>query len=244
MSPLVPAVCAGLSVALLVGPHAVPSGQAGLRSPTVRAAPVPDDRGLIARWRWLWAGLAAVGAWSFVQGPAAPVAAVLAAAGVLVAAARAEPPGVRRRREDRQRELPSLVELYAAALNAGAAPGPALALVCAALPGPAADDLLQVHARLQLGASAAVVWDDLAAHPELGPLGRTMARAQGSGASVVTAVRALSDDLGERSRSAVEDRARAVGVRAALPLGLCLLPAFLLTGIVPLVAGALGSFVP
>ncbi|MCW2792983.1 MAG: type secretion system protein, partial [Nocardioides sp.] len=37
----------------------------------------------------------------------------------------------------------------------------------------------------------------------------------------------------------VEDRARAVGVKAALPLGLCLLPAFVLIGIVPLVAGLL-----
>ncbi len=32
-------------------------------------------------------------------------------------------------------------------------------------------------------------------------------------------------------------RARRVGVRAAVPLGLCLLPAFLLIGIVPVVAG-------
>jgi len=30
-----------------------------------------------------------------------------------------------------------------------------------------------------------------------------------------------------------------VGIRAALPLGLCLLPAFLLIGIVPLVVSAL-----
>ena len=36
-------------------------------------------------------------------------------------------------------------------------------------------------------------------------------------------------------------RARAVGVRAALPLGLCLLPSFLLLGIVPLVVGMLSD---
>ena len=40
-----------------------------------------------------------------------------------------------------------------------------------------------------------------------------------------------------RARAEVEDAARRVGVRAALPLGLCLLPAFLLIGIVPVVAG-------
>jgi hypothetical protein len=39
----------------------------------------------------------------------------------------------------------------------------------------------------------------------------------------------------------VEERARTVGVRAALPLGLCLLPSFLLLGIVPLVVGLLSE---
>ena len=44
-------------------------------------------------------------------------------------------------------------------------------------------------------------------------------------------------ELAARARADVEDRARRVGVRAAVPLGLCLLPAFLLIGIVPVVAG-------
>ena len=51
----------------------------------------------------------------------------------------------------------------------------------------------------------------------------------------------LAADLARRARADVEDRARAVGVKAALPLGLCLLPAFVLVGIVPLVAGLLES---
>ncbi|WP_278257626.1 hypothetical protein [Nocardioides convexus] len=40
--------------------------------------------------------------------------------------------------------------------------------------------------------------------------------------------------LARHARAEVEDRARAVGVRAAVPLGLCLLPSFLVLGIVPL----------
>jgi hypothetical protein len=39
----------------------------------------------------------------------------------------------------------------------------------------------------------------------------------------------------------VEDQARAVGVKAAVPLGLCLLPSFLLIGVVPVVIGLLRS---
>ena len=44
----------------------------------------------------------------------------------------------------------------------------------------------------------------------------------------------LAEELAQRGRAEVEDRARSVGVRAAVPLGLCLLPSFLLLGIVPL----------
>jgi hypothetical protein len=46
-------------------------------------------------------------------------------------------------------------------------------------------------------------------------------------------------DARESARWAAEARARSVGARAAAPLGLCFLPAFVLVGIVPLVA-ALG----
>jgi hypothetical protein len=54
---------------------------------------------------------------------------------------------------------------------------------------------------------------------------------------VARAVERLADDLAASARAEVEDRARAVGVRAAVPLGVCLLPSFLLLGIVPLVVG-------
>ena len=58
---------------------------------------------------------------------------------------------------------------------------------------------------------------------------------------MVPAVGRLAEALAEAARGEVEDRARAVGVKAALPLGLCLLPAFVLLGIVPVVAGMLAT---
>ena len=75
----------------------------------------------------------------------------------------------------------------------------------------------------------------------LAPLARTFARAARSGSRVADAVDRLSTELALQARARREDRARSVGVRAALPLGLCLLPAFLLIGIVPLVAGLFAS---
>ncbi len=60
-----------------------------------------------------------------------------------------------------------------------------------------------------------------------------------AGAPVVAAVERLADELARTARAETEERARAVGVKAAVPLGLCLLPAFVLIGIVPLVVALL-----
>ncbi|MGD9958542.1 type II secretion system F family protein [Nocardioides sp.] len=176
----------------------------------------------------------APGRWSFALG-------AVCAGATWWLVERSETPTARRRREGLRRDLPHLVELLAAALGAGASPGPALSVVCAALPGAVADELQGARSSLALGRTALEVWTELARHPQLGALGRALARAERSGAPVVDAVRLLADDLASDARMDLEDRARAVGVKAALPLGLCLLPAFLLLGIVPLVAGAVGA---
>ena len=131
--------------------------------------------------------------------------------------------------------------LLADALRAGQSPEAALGLVVDALPGPASQRLAAVTARLRLGLDAETVWADVAADPALAPLGRTLARAHATGASVVVAIDRLAESLADDHRGVVEDRAHAVGVKAALPLGLCLLPSFVLLGIVPVVAGMLGT---
>lgn len=207
----------------------------------VDTAPVGDDVGWLRRHRVWWALLGAVAGSTFVGGPAGLVVGSGVAAGVWVVAGRSEPPAVRRARAEVRRDLPAVVALLAAALRAGAAPADAVVLVARALPGAAATRLTPVVARLALGVPPATVWSDLASDPDLAPLGRTMARAHDTGSAVVPAVERLADDLARRARAAVEDRARAVGVKAAVPLGLCLLPSFLLIGIVPLVAGLLSA---
>ncbi|MCH1867759.1 type II secretion system F family protein [Nocardioides sp. CFH 31398] len=234
MSPAVVLSAVALGCAVLLA-RVSPVGSHGRAQATTSSTGAPAD--LLRRTRWATAPLAAVGALVVVPGPVAPVAALAAGAGVWVLASRAEPSSARRAREAARRDLASLVDLFAGALAAGAPPGRAVRVVCEALPGPAADRLAGVVARLELGVAPEQVWSDLAADPVLGPLGRTLARAESSGASVATAVGALADDLAGQARAEVEDRARAVGVRAALPLGLCLLPAFLLLGVVPMVAG-------
>lgn len=234
MTPWVPALCAAGAAALLL-----PTG------PTLRGGPPAASDGAPVGWlhrhRLLWSGLAGLGAFLFLGGPVAPVAGAVAAAVTWVVVGRAEPADVRRRRAEVRRDLPHVVELFAATLRAGAAPGDGVAVVVAALPGAAADRLGGVAARLSIGLDPVQVWDALGADPELGRLGRALARAQASGSPVVASVERLADELAQTARAETEERARAVGVKAALPLGLCLLPAFLLVGIVPLVVALLSA---
>jgi Flp pilus assembly protein TadB len=153
-------------------------------------------------------------------------------------AGRIEPASARRRREQLARALPHAVDLMASSLSVGTSPSTAVALVASAVDPPMRDELALVASRLALGADPVRVWSELTGHPQLGALGRCLVRATDSGASVADAMHRLAEDLRRTARADVESRARTVGVKAAAPLGLCLLPAFILTGIVPLVAGS------
>lgn len=155
---------------------------------------------------------------------------------------RLEPAAARRHREQLESGVPLLVDLLAACLRAGHAPGTALAAVTASLePGPLRTETASVVARLRLGGDPLGTWRALGGHPQLGALGRTVARALDGGASVADAMGDLAHELRRTRRAEVQARARSVGARAAAPLGLCLLPAFVLVGIVPVVAGSLGA---
>ena len=204
------------------------------------ADPRPDT-GSAPRLRFLWAALAGLGAALFVSGRAGLPAGLVAAVVTWVVLGRTEPPDVRRAREAAERDLPGLVHLLAAALASGCATSDAVRLVCDAYPGPAADRVAAVSPRLALGVDVESAWRPVLQDAELAVLGRTIVRAHRSGASVATEVAGLADELGRRARVRVEERARAVGVKAAVPLGLCLLPSFLLLGIVPLAVSLMQS---
>lgn len=231
------ALCSGAATVLMVRPRTTLA--AGMSGVDVRGTESAQD--WLHRWRLPLAISGGVGALTFLGGLAGAVAAPIAAVAVWVAVGRIEPAEVRRTRERAARELPHVVRLLGVALTAGAPPADALEIVADALPGPAGDRLRPVAVRLRLGADPATGWAALRADPALAPLGRVLARAEDGGVSVATSVARLADDLTARTRAEVERQARAVGVKAAAPLGLCLLPAFLLIGIVPLVGGLLTS---
>jgi len=174
-------------------------------------------------------------------GPVGWVVGAAAAVAVWVVLGRTEDPSVVRRREQLLDDLPTGVDLLAACLAAGAAPESSLVVVSRALGGPVGEELLAIHHRLELGVDPAQVWRAVAAHDQLGPLGRAVGRAHETGAPVGRAVHQLAEELRERARADVEARARSIEVKAAAPLGLCLLPAFVVLGVVPMVVGVFGA---
>jgi Flp pilus assembly protein TadB len=237
MTPWLAGACAALAAVTAMPPR--PRWPARSRAETSLA--VADDVGWMRRRRWLWSLLAGLGGALFVSGPGGLAAGVIAGAVTWWWIGRTEPPPARRRREAAEGDLPGVVHLMAAALESGCDVADSLRLVCDALPGPATGLLATVPARLRLGVPVEAAWRPVLGIPELAPLGRAMVRAQRSGASVTDEVARVADELDRRGRARMEDRARTVGVKAAVPLGLCLLPSFLLIGVVPLVVGLLRS---
>lgn len=186
---------------------------------------------------------AAVAVLLVVPGPAGVALAALVAAAVGWRSRSWESAASRRRRARLEGELPHVVDLMTAALAAGAAPTTALALVAEVVDEAMAAELRPWTTRLHLGTDPVTVWSAMARHPQLGRLGATLQRAAESGAPVAAALLRLSEDLRSRRRAAVDERVRQVEVRAAVPLGVCLLPSFVLVGVVPLVAGAVTGLV-
>lgn len=201
----------------------------------------PD--GARRRWRFVAAAGAGVGVLLLVPGVAAAPAAAVVAGVVWWRSAGWESAAVRRRRELLEGQLPHVVDLMVAALAAGAAPGAAVARVVEVAESPVAEELRGYATRLTLGADPVTVWRSLAAHPQLGRLGTTLLRSAESGAQVTGALTRLAEELRSRRRADVETRVRQVEVKAAVPLGVCLLPSFVLLGVVPLVAGSALGFV-
>ncbi len=154
-----------------------------------------------------------------------------------------EPAARRRARARLRSELGPLVDLVLAAVAAGLPPEVALARA-AALSDPLVSQTLgPVLGRLRLGAEPSAVWGDLAQDQTWGRLGLVLERSATSGAPVVEALTRLSKDLREEQRAEIEQRVRQVEVKAAAPLGACLLPSFVLLGVVPLVAGSVSGLV-
>lgn len=159
------------------------------------------------------------------------------------ALARLEPAAAHRSRQRLAADLPGALDLLAACLAGGAAPGHAVRAVADAAAGVTGEVLGQVAAALEVGVPPEEAWQILsAADPDgaAGAAARALVRAARSGAPVAAAVQVVADDARRQAQHRAQEAAARAGVLAVAPLGLCFLPAFVLLGIVPVVAGLIG----
>jgi pilus assembly protein TadC len=135
------------------------------------------------------------------------------------------------------RQLPAALDLLAACLAAGAAPAPALAAVGEAFDGEVGDMLSAVARLSMLGAPVETAWAKCLSDPRWAPIARAVIRAHHSGAALTDVLVHLADDRRRALRTDAQAGAERAGIAIVLPLGACFLPAFVLVGVVPVVAG-------
>ena len=109
-----------------------------------------------------------------------------------------------------------------------------LGAVAKAVPDPASRTVDEVRAALALGATPQEAWARVPT--AFAPIAAAICRSQESGAPLAQVLALTAEDLRRAHRGVVQAAARAAGVRVVGPLALCFLPAYLLLGVVPIVA--------
>jgi Flp pilus assembly protein TadB len=195
----------------------------------MRAGPVVAATGVAT------VAAAALGGWS------GPVVGVVVGLGTYHLLARQPTAAARAATRRISADLPCAADLLAAALRAGAPPDVAARCVGAAVGGPLGGRLVRVDRALRLGAPADEAWSYLGDDRGAARVVAAAVRSQHSGAAFASALTRVAEDLRADHLIAADAAARRAGVLIVLPLGLCFLPAFVLAGLVPVIATVLGD---
>ena len=206
----------------------------GTPEPLATAPPGPHD---VARRRWR-GGAVLAGLGVAVASPAAAV--------LLVVAVWWAPSRLARRREEQTaarlaRDLPLAVELLAVAAHAGLTVAAGLAAVAGNVGGELGSALEHAAGAAgrgqRLADALAELGDDLGA--PVRPLTAVLTAAVRDGDPLAPALDRLADSLRRDRQRRAEVAARRLSVQLLLPLVACILPAFALLTVVPLLLGSL-----
>ena len=172
------------------------------------------------------------------SGPGGAVAGVVALAAVVVGGGQ-----VSRSRGSAAlpAELADTVELLAVCLTAGTSMRHALDVVADVSGAGTAPVLAKVSGQLAMGVPEPRAWLELAEDDAWGQVARDIARSSRSGTSLVDVLHVHADEARLVAQERALQKARAVGVRSVVPLVVCFLPAFVLVGVLPIIAGLLGG---
>jgi len=143
----------------------------------------------------------------------------------------------RRARLADKADLPYALDLIRLGVGAGQPLRTALATAAEVMGGRVATTLDRVARGVAVGLSDAEAWQALSDDPAWRDIARDIARAADWGVRLTDV---LDQHAAQLRRQVKADRlaaAKAVGVKAVAPLGLCYLPAFVCLGVVPVIVG-------
>lgn len=187
--------------------------------------------------------VAGCGVWAVVGGLTGLLLGVGCVVVIPRATRRLETRTTRARREELERQAPLLADLVGAILASGAPMRFALVAAGEAIGEPSAGAIRPVVAAIDLGADPTTAWGSVSGVAALEPIAAAVIRSAESGAPTSTVLARIAEDMRRDRHSAVEVAARSAGIRAVAPLAACFLPAFLLTGVVPVVASLAAGLV-
>lgn len=157
-------------------------------------------------------------------------------------------PVMRKRRESRIRreqvreQLPDVVDMVRIAVGAGMTARLAIDAIATRCDGVIGDRLREVSRRVSLGQR---LHEALDAFGELGepvmPLTRALIAAESDGSPLAPSLEQVAAETRMLRRHAAEESARRLPVKLLFPLVACILPAFILLTVVPLLGGAIAS---
>lgn len=222
-----PAAAAVQALVAAGAPSASPDARTGARSPSSGAA--------------LWVG---VGALVFmVASVVGPGFAVAGVALVVVARVRAGRRARARRAQLIDTAMPDLIDLFVIAASAGHPVTTCLRMVTPRAPRAAAEGMHEAVSALDRGVALHEALQRLG--QELGtlgpPLSAVLTASAATGAPLGPSLKDVAAVARDRRRREAENQARRLPVTLLFPLICCVLPAFILLAVVPLLAASVAS---
>ncbi|WCC80964.1 type II secretion system F family protein [Cutibacterium equinum] len=127
--------------------------------------------------------------------------------------------------------------MLSSAMEAGLPLRSAVTTVAESLDGPCGRDLRRLESSLTAGVADSKAWAGLATVPVWRDAAQDVSRAVDSGEGISELLLAHAAQMQIAAAEQAEKKARKAGVDAIGPLVCCHLPAFLLVGVVPIIAG-------
>ena len=172
-----------------------------------------------------------------------PMAGALLASGLAVWLIRRRSGVERARLAEVERTLPDAVDLLSLVVSAGVPPRLAVAMTAARCPAPHREAWAGVTARAEAGEDFVEALSRLTVllGPSVRPLVTALTAYEQDGVALAPALERCAAEAHRRRRIRAEEAARRVPVLMLFPLVCCVLPAFGLLTIVPLLAGSVSD---